>query len=370
MSVMKTILASALGLAIIAGVGVSYVRKNNPEVAKKMDIVSGSKVTLKGLITSEKEAFFKDPDVIKIFQSNGFDIQYERWASGKIAQVKNINEFGEYKDFVFPPGIQTATAVKQNLKGKDFQVFYSPMVVGSWEPVEEILVKNGYANQVDGVSYLDMDKFLKASTQKVRWKDLKGSDAYPVNKVLSIGTTDATTSNSSKMFISLASYIFNGSEMVTTQEELQKVTPSIRQMMIAQGSRPTSSTNMIQDYTVMGMGKSPMIFLYEQEWVTETAKSNHELNGTKMKVIYPKPTIFTKHVLIGFNPDVEKFADFMNTNIEIRQMAVKYGFRQSGKNDLVDSQKKVVILPANILDVIDPPSYDLLESMTQVIEAK
>ncbi len=370
MSMTKTILASVLGVAIAVGIGVSYVRKNNPDVAKKMDLVSGSKVTLKGLITSEKEAFFKDPEVIKLFEKNGFDIQYERWASGKIAQAKSTAEFGEYKDFVFPPGIQTATAVQKHLKGKDFQVFYSPMVIGSWEPIESILFQNGFIQRTDSVSYLDMEKFLIASSKKVRWKDLKGSEAYPVSKVISVGTTDATTSNSSKMFISLASYVFNGNEMVTTQEQSDKVIPSIRQMMVAQGSRPTSSTNMIQDYMVMGAGKAPMIFLYEQEWLTETAKSSRDLNGAKMKMIYPKPTIFTKHIMIGFNPEVEKFVDFLNTNPDIRAKAVQYGFRQAGKNDLVESNRKSVSMPANILDVIDPPTYDTLDYITQAVEAK
>ena len=78
-----------------------------------------------------------------------------------------------------------------------------------------------------------------------------------------ISTSDARFSNSSKMYMGLTSYIYNQNEIIQTQEQADKIIPNIKQMMASQGNRESSSTNLFTDYNSIGMGKAPMIFVYE-----------------------------------------------------------------------------------------------------------
>ena len=90
-----------------------------------------------------------------------------------------------------------------------------------------------------------------------------------------------------------------------------------------------------------------------------------------MKLVYPTPTMFTKHVLIGFNPKAQKIVDILTNNAEIKKVAADYEFRFAGNNELVNKAKTVgVDVPETVIDVIDPPSFDTLEYIVNQIETK
>ena len=107
-------------------------------------------------------SFFKDPRTLKILEDNGIIFKYERWASGKMAQIKNVSEFGQYADFAFPPGIQTSDKIKNTIKGSQaYNIFYSPMVVAPWKPIVCILDSNGLIENKKEYQALKMDRFLQ-----------------------------------------------------------------------------------------------------------------------------------------------------------------------------------------------------------------
>lgn len=368
MSIVKNLVIGIFGLSIVAAIGLSVYKKQNPD--NNTNLFSKNLITVKGVITSEKESFFQDERTIKILNEEGIDFQYERWSSGKIAQVTNISEFKEFSDFIFPSGVQTSDKIKSNLKGAQaYNIFYSPMIIATWTPIVNILEKNNLIKKSNEFTYFKVDEFLKLADKKVKWKDLKNSEEYPVNKNVLVYTSDSRFSNASKMFIGLTSYLYNNSEIVQNEEHVQKVLPNIKAMMNAQGHRDSSSTNLFTDYTSIGMGKTPMVFLYESEFL-EYAFKNGQL-APKMTFMYPTPTLFTKHVLVGFNDKSKKLVDVLTQNDKLKKVAAEYGFRFSGNNDLSQKAKTFNInIPETVIDVIDPPSFDILDSLANQVEQK
>lgn len=371
MSLIKNLVIGAFAVTLVSAVGFSFYKKkveSNPEMAASFGVQE--RVKISGIITSEKESFFKDPRTLKILEDNGIDFKYERWASGKMAQITSVKEFGEYADFAFPPGVQTSDKIKNTIKGSQaYNVFYSPMVIATWEPIVQILESNNLLVQTPEYKALKMDKFLELVDSKKKWKDMKDSAAYPVNKNVLISTSDARFSNSSKMFMGLTSYIYNNAEIIQNTQQADTVIPKIKQMMASQGNRESSSTNLFADYVSIGMGKAPMIFVYESEFV-ENAIRNGKL-APKMALLYPTPTMFTKHVMIGFSPKAQKLVDVLTKNEELKKVAADYGFRFAGNNELVQKAKSVgITVSETVVDVIDPPDFDTLEYMVNQVEMK
>lgn len=326
-------------------------------------------VAIKGVITSEKENFFRDERVQKIFADNNLDIQVVRMASGNIAQAKTAEEL-QNSDFIFPSGIQTSDKVKTNFKSSQaYNIFYSPMVIATWTPIVDILKQNSLIKKTSQYEALDLAKFMNLAENGTRWKDLKVSQDYSVNKVVLISSTDSRYSNAAKMYVALNSYILNDGNMVSKSQDVDKVMPTLKKIIQAQGNRESSSTNMMSDYMSIGRGKVPMMFAYESEFLENVFKNN----GLKkdMTLLYPTPTVFTKHVMVLLNPKAQALVDLFKSNAELKKIASEYGFRFEGESDIVQKAKASgVSIPDTLVDVIDPPDYDILDEMAKKVEEK
>jgi hypothetical protein len=60
----------------------------------------------------------------------------------------------------------------------------------------------------------------------------------------------------------------------------------------------------------------------------------------------------------------------LSTDPELKQLAVEYGFRNNDVayfNDFI--KKHQLSVPTSIVDVVEPPSYEVLEGMIKRIEA-
>lgn len=370
--------AAKIGAVVVCGAifaGAFYLSSTKDGISMK------SEVLLKGVITSEKENFFKDPRVQQIFSDNHIKVDYVRMTSGNIAQAKTTTELQD-ADFVFPSGIQTSDKVKNNFKSSQaYNIFYSPMVIATWKPIVDILKQNELIKKTSQYDALDLSSFMKLAENGTRWKDLKGSTDYSVNKVVLISSTDSRSSNAAKMYVALNSYILNDSNMVANIQDVDKVMPTLKKIIQAQGNRESSSTNMMTDYMSIGRGKVPMMFAYESELlenffkITEQEKINgqHSANGLRkdMVLLYPSPTVFTKHVMVVMNPKAQALVDLFKSNTELKKIAAQYGFRFEGNNDIVNMAKVGGLsIPDTLVDVIDPPDYDILDDMAKKVEEK
>jgi len=323
-------------------------------------------VTVRGLIGSEKGEFFLEPRVIDALARGGVKVEIEKAGSRQIATSYDLKEY----DFVFPAGIPAAEKIRreQNIS-KSYDVFYSPMAIASWQTVADILVANGVAQDQGGYYSLDFEKYIELVAQETRWKDLTDSDGYPVNKSILISSTDIRKSNSAAMYLALASYIANGDAVVEDQAQASAILPLMEDLFLKQGYTEYSSEAPFENYLVMGMGKAPLVMIYESQFFYQASTPDGLQSG--MVLIYPQPTVFTKHVLIPLSEGGQKLGELLLNDPTLRQLEVEFGFR----NTDVDYFKQFVArinvkAPEVLVDVIEPPSYEILESMIQQIEQK
>jgi hypothetical protein len=89
-----------------------------------------------------------------------------------------------------------------------------------------------------------------------------------------------------------------------------------------------------------------------------------------MQLMYPEPTILSKHTLVSLTDAGARFGQFLNDDPELRQLAIEFGFRNNDAAGFKTFlQAHNVSAPDTLLDVIDPPTYERLESMITKLEA-
>jgi hypothetical protein len=121
---------------------------------------------------------------------------------------------------------------------------------------------------------------------------------------------------------------------------------------------------------MIGMGKAPLVMIYEAQFIAQAALDNSPITP-EMVLLYPQPTIFTKHNLVALTPNGEKLGEVLTTNEELQKLAVEYGLRN--RNTVYFQEfitQHQLNLPANLIDVIEPPSFEILEKMITNIEQR
>jgi len=185
-----------------------------------------------------------------------------------------------------------------------------------------------------------------------------------------INSTDVRTSNSAAMYLSLASYLANGQQIVQSQEDVDRVLPSVVPLFLRQGLQEQSSAGPFEDYLALGMGKAPLLMAYESQMV-EFWLRNPERLKADMVLLYPRPTVFSKHVLVPYTPAGARLGAALETDPALRALAHEYGYRTGGteKGPQLWAGRGIKT-PETLVDVIDPPSQEWLEKMIQAIEAR
>ncbi len=359
-SQLRRILGPLLTVVLIVGVGLAiWYSAGNALDARRI-------VTVRGLIGSEKEEFFRDERVIAALRSHQLVAEVTKAGSRQIATDYTLSDY----DFAFPAGVPGAEKARQSVSGsKSYDTFFTPMAVASWRPIAEILVANGIATDHGGYYTLDMAAYLALVDNDVRWSDLSNSEAYDVNKRILITSTDIRKSNSAAMYLALSSYVWNNNSVVQNAND-PTLSARLQKIFLEQGYTENSSAGPFEDYLMMGMGKAPVVMIYEAQYITQTIKANSMMNE-EMVLLYPEPTIFTKHILVAFSDGGNKLGDLLQNDPELQKLAIEHGFR----NGNLSYQRQYwsdnkVELPQDLIDVIEPPSYEVLEALIQQIEAK
>jgi Bacterial extracellular solute-binding protein len=365
---MKRLIGPLLALLLLVGVGYAGWQSYSQSAAEETMRLEAAKVeVVRGLIGSEKEGFFSDPRVVAVLQKNAITLQVEKVGSRAIAQRGDLKTF----DFAHPAGAPAALKIQQSAKAQQiFTPFFTPMVIASWKSLMPLLEREGLVRQEAGNYYLiDMPKLIDMMDKGVRWKDLKGNDVYPTSKSVLVSSTDVRKSNSGAMYLALASYVANGNNVVQSEEELQKVLPLMTRIFLKQGFQEASSAGPFDDYLAMGIGKAPLVMIYESQFIEHLGKA--ATPNPDMVLLYPRPTIFTKHVFVAFNAKGAKLGQLLESDPELQKLALEYGFRTSNQSAFAQrvNDKKLPV-PVSLVDVIDPPSFEVLERMIVDIEKK
>jgi hypothetical protein len=360
----------ALGplLAVLLLVGVGFAVNYSIRDKKMGDaaaLKTASQITVKVLTGSEKEKFLTDPDLTKVLDEEGISLSVQKAGSREIATRPDLKSF----DAAYPAGAHAAVKIAQITGSKRvFTSFYTPMAVASWKTLIPVLEQSGLVASKDGAYFLvDMAKLVAMMQKGTRWKDLPGNLVYAVGKSILVTSTDVRKSNSGGMYLALAAYVANGNNVVDNDADADKVADSMVGLFSRQGFQESSSAGPFEDYTAMGIGKAPLVMVYEQQFLEYVFA--HQTPNPDMVLLYPAPTVLSKHTIVALTDSGARFAQVMTTNPKVNSIAQRYGFRSQDNTELfADADKKKLSIPKTVVDVIDPPSYDILEKLINRID--
>jgi hypothetical protein len=171
--VLSLVLAALLAIGVAAAIVASVrdrVAADDPPLL----------TTVRGVIGSEKQPFFRDPAVAAVFARHGLQVQVDTAGSRELATRVDLDRY----DFAFPAGIPAAERIRRERKVTAFyQPFYTPMAVGTFKPIAKLLAKAGVASPLaDGYWRFDMRRYLDLVARKTRWNELPGNTVYPARK--------------------------------------------------------------------------------------------------------------------------------------------------------------------------------------------
>ncbi len=337
-------------------------------IEKKEAAAIASTAPMSGLIALDVEPFFKDPRVVKALAAHRMPVNVVRVGSrdmaGKVVP-------GAAPDFLFPSGVVAANQVadaarKANLPAAQVAPFFTPMVIASWEPVAKILVANGMAKAMGPKVYgVDMARLTQAMLAKAKWKDLKAAQAYEVSRSVLVSTTDLRRSNSGAMYLALTSHALLG-DVVTDRATAQSTALKLAELFKRQGYQENYVNGNFDDYVAIGIGKTPMAFIYENQLVSYALAKKGV--GADMVLLYPLPTIVNKVVFISLNERAKALGELLANDAELQGIAVEYGFRIADAERFMAAVKPTgLAVEPRVTQVVDPPAFELMAEMIDTV---
>ena len=329
---------------------------------------------VRGVIGSEKESLFADPEAKEIFARHGLDVQVTTSGSWAMAERDGIEE----ADFASPSS-EISAAHLQEVHGDVVlsvtRPFYSPLALATGDVVLGVLSQNGIAEQRDGVWYLDMAAYLEAVAAGRRWTDLAGSEAYPSSRNVMVTTTDVRSSNSALMYLCLSSYVLNGNAVVTSEDAArQQAADSLARLFLDQGYSQSSSSGPWESFLSKGPMNQPLTLIYESQYLE--AQMNEPTRVTSsMRICYPSPTIFSDHVVVAFSEAGQRVQDVLDNDLDMARVIARHGFRVNGANSGAFSEQisqaglTGYAADGTFIDAAQAPSYEVADAMLQTIEA-
>lgn len=324
-----------------------------------------------GVIGSEKKPLFDDPETVAVFAENGLDVRVVTAGSRQIATSVDLAGV----DFVFPSSAPAAEKIKRETKASTvYSPFYSPMAIATFTPIVQVLAAAGIASQdATGTWHLNMAAYLAAVQAGTRWNELPGAaSTYPSTRSVLISSTDIRQSNSAAMYLSMASYVANGDSVVSTPASQEAIIQQMSALFLEQGFSASSSEAPFEDYLSQGIGSKPMVMVYEAQFLGRQMSEQGKSAITKdMVLMYPDPTVFSKHTVVPLTDAGKKVGELMTTDPRLARLAAKYGFRPSDASVFADVLGgNGLTVPPTPVNVIEPPSFETLESMIGEISAR
>lgn len=327
-----------------------------------------SATVLRGVISLDVEGYFKDPRVLKVLAARRLPVEVVRVGSREMAGKVVA---GSAPDFLFSSGVVAANQIveaarKANLPAVQVAPFHSPLVIASWEPIAKILVANGLAKAVSPKVYsVDTEQLTKLMLARKRWKDLKDSSGYDVSRSVLVSTTDLRRSNSGALYLALTSAALNG-DVVTDRATGQKLALQLTELFKRQGYQENYVDGNFDDYVSIGMGKTPMAFLYEFQIVRHALQKKGV--GADMVLMYPQPTIVNKEVFVSLNERAKALGELLASDAELQGIAVEYGFRIADTERFVAAVKPTgLAVEPRVTQLVDPPSAEVMTEMIDTV---
>ncbi len=347
-------LAAGVVVLVVAGVVIASGGSDSTPVP-----VAGpaALTTVKGVVGSEKMAFFSDPKVSEALAEHGVKVEVEPAGSRQIATTVDLGKY----DFAFPSSASAAERIQRqrNVSGK-YTPFSSPMAIATFKPIVELLTAAGVVKP-GATPTLDVEKYLALAEKGVQWDQLEGNASYPVKKNVLVSTTDPRTSNSAAMYLAVAAYVANDNAMVRGTAAEDHAIARVSRLFTRQGYTENSTDGPFKEYLANGMGPTPMVWIYEAQYVDAAA---HGQLKPDMVLMYPSPTVLSQHTVVPLNDKGDRIGKLLATDADLQRLAAEHGFRPNDASlfTKVATQAQVPVVP-NLIDVVDAPNYDTLEHL-------
>jgi hypothetical protein len=319
--------------------------------------------TVRGVIGSEKQAFFTDQRVVDAFARHGLKVEVDTAGSRQIATTVDLGKYA----FAFPSSSPAARKIQRDRKVTTvYTPFQSPMAIASFEPIVALLKANGVVHKGAGdYDVLDIAKYLDLAKAGTRWDQLPGNTAYPARKNVLVTTTDPRESNSAAMYLSIISFVANGNTVVSTPDQEAKVLPAVSKLFLDQGYTQNSTEGPFEDYLSAGMGKTPLALIYESQFVDRVVRGDGSIRPD-MRMLYTAPTVYSKHTLVPLTSDGDQVGQLLATDPELGKLAATFGFRTTDPKLFADVAAKAHA-PADLVDAVEPPSFETLERLLDAV---
>lgn len=361
-----------LGLGLLAtaaaGTGGYLTLKDRPELQG----LFGTRTKLSGFIGGEKQSFVEDQEVIKALASYG--LQLDSRVAGSVEMVREQALLSQKPAFLWPSSsIMVDLARKSGVSVRDDQVVLnSPVVVYSWQPVVDGLMKHGLVTKTPGGQHqLDLAAILKALLANADWSSLGVDALYGKARIIS---TDPNRSNSGFMFAGLVLSLLAGD--VARADDLTKSGPQIQSIFRSMGFKSSSSGKLFDQYIAGGLGGEPMIVGYENqlvEWILADPSRWERVmksSGAKPVVLYPRPTVYSAHPLIVIDDQSRRLLDAL-LSPKLQELAwTRHGFR--GPLGTVTGTADAAIsgmLPAAVDAILPMPDADVMLPLLDLLRA-
>ncbi|WP_212761805.1 three-helix bundle dimerization domain-containing protein [Nocardia uniformis] len=312
---------------------------------------------VRGVVGSEKTAFFADPRVVAALDGHGLQVVVDPAGSRQIATSVDLTRY----DFAFPSSAAAAERIQRQsgVSGK-YTPFSSPMAIATFQPIVDLLVAAGVVTP-GPTPILDMGKYLDMVERGTQWDELPDNSVYPVRKHVLISTTDPRTSNSAAMYLSVAAHVANENSIVRGTAAENHALSRVSRLFTRQGYTENSSDGPFQEYLATGMGTTPLVWIYESQFVDAAV---HGQLRPDMVLLYPSPTVMSQHTVVPLNGDGDRLGAVLSTDPELQQLAAEYGFRTTdpARFTQIADEYRVPVTP-QLIDVVDMPSYETLERL-------
>jgi hypothetical protein len=322
-------------------------------------------VILHGYVGGEKIGFLDDENVRNLLRKRyGVGLDYTK--AGSIEMVTGKTEGMEF----LWPSSQSAFELYKSTRGNELAkgevIFYSPIVLYSWDIVADALVRQNIVQVRDSVYYVtDMPRLVQMVTKGTSWRSIGLNDLYGKVTIIS---TDPNKSNSGNMFAGLLANILAGD--VATDATIDSVLPDVRKFFKSLGFLEHSSGDLFLQYLSMGVGAKPIIVGYESQIIelSRQIESKWPAIRNKIRILYPEPTVWSAHPLIILKPAADQLVKGLKDE-DIQKLAwEQHGFR-TGLIGIQNDPKILAIvgIPERITKVLPTPSPDVMKTIMEAI---
>jgi hypothetical protein len=354
-----------LGVSAIA-TGAVVLLRERPD----MRGLVGESVTLTGFAGGEKMAFLANPKTVSALKRRGFVLNADR--EGSVEQVRDPQLLARKPDFLWPSSAPLVELAKKNVKVLNDQViFNSPIVIYSWAPIADGLVKAGLAAKEAAHYTVDARALIEAVLAGKPWSELGQPDLYGHVRLIA---SDPNKSNSGFMFAGLAADVLAGD--VANGANLAQVLPKVVELFQAMGFKSHSSGQVFDDFIAGGPGAQPLVVGYENqlvEWILadpDRWKRVQAAPGARPVTLYPHPTVYSAHPLIALTQKSLPLIDALMSP-ELQSIGWRdHGFR--GPIGAIGADTDPLVagrMPAQISDVAPMPDVDTMLAILDALTA-